>query len=94
MVVLLLAQWGLFRQFAQREVVWAYPQHFDQLVYLQESYQTYEHILDHGLITGLAEGTRVKFGHLPMNAAGATLHLQAALLYLMAGPSRLSALSL
>lgn len=93
-IALLLAQFGLWRQFALREVVWAYPPYFDQLAYLEQSYQTYERILDHGLIMGLEEGMGLRFGHLPMNAAGATLHLQAAVLYLMTGASRLCALSL
>lgn len=93
-VALLLAQFGLWRQFALREVVWAYPTNFDQLAYLEQSYQTYERILSHGLVTGLEEGMGLRFGHLPLNAAGATLHLQAAVLYLMTGASRLSALSL
>jgi hypothetical protein len=93
-IALFLAQFGLWRQFALREVVWAYPPYFDQLAYLEQSYQTYERILDHGLIRGLEEGMGLKFGHLPLNAAGATLHLQAAVLYLMTGPSRLSAISL
>ena len=93
-IVLLLAQRGLFRQFALREVVGSYPPYFDQLAYLEQSYETYQRILDHGVITGLGEGMGLKFGHLPMNAGGATLHLEAALLYLMTGPSRLSAISL
>ena len=93
-VALLAAQFGLWRQYVLREVAWAYPTNFDQLAYLEQSYQTYERILSHGLITGLEEGMGLKFGHLPMNAAGATLHLQAAVLYLMTGASRLSALSL
>ena len=93
-IALLLAQFGLWRQFVLREVAWAYPTNFDQLAYLEQSYQTYERILSHGLVTGLEEGMGLRFGHLPMNAAGATLHLQAAVLYLMMGASRLSALSL
>lgn len=93
-VLLFLAQWGLFRQFALREVVWAYPTYFDQCAYLEQSYQTYERILDHGLVHGLAEGMGLTRAALPLNAAGATLHPQAALLYLVVGPSRLSAISL
>ena len=93
-LLVLLAQFGLFRQFALREVVWSYPANFDQLAYLEQSYQTYERILDHGLIGGLQEGMGLHFGHLPLNAAGATLHLQAAVFYLMTGPSRLAALSI
>jgi len=92
--VLLLAQWGLFRQFALREVVWSYPSDYDQLAYLEQSYQTYERILEHGLVLGLEEGMGLRLGHLRMNAAGATLHLQAAVLYLLLGPSRMSALTL
>ncbi|HZU36936.1 MAG TPA: hypothetical protein VFA18_13540, partial [Gemmataceae bacterium] len=93
-VLLLLVQFGMFRQFALREVVWSYPAYNDQLAYLEQSYQTYEKILDHGLIDGVLEGMGIHFGHLRMNAAGATLHVQAAVLYLLTGPSRMSALTL
>src|SRR6185503_5867571 len=52
----LIIQWGLFYQFAQREVVWAYPTNHDQNLYLTMSYETYEQILEKGLIPGLLDG--------------------------------------
>lgn len=90
----LLAQFGLFRQFALREVVWSYPTSSDQLAYLEQSYQTYERILDHGILGGIKSGMGFGSNPVPLNAAGATLHPQAAVLYLLAGPSRFAAISL
>lgn len=90
----LLAQFALFRQFAVREVVWSYPTSSDQLAYLEQSYQTYERILDRGLVTGIKSGMGFGSNPVPLNAAGAMLHPQAAVLYLMAGPSRFAAISL
>jgi hypothetical protein len=51
--VLILAQWGMFRQFALRDVVWTYPPNNDQLNYLSWSYTSYEVMLDAGLGKGL-----------------------------------------
>src|SRR5687767_13678451 len=53
---LLIVQWGLFYQFARREVVWAYPTNHDQNAYLWTSYETHEQILAKGLIPGLLHG--------------------------------------
>jgi hypothetical protein len=85
---LLLFQYGLFRQFAQREVVWAYPFNYDQIVFLGQSYDTYEQVLARGVYDGL------KYGFYLRTPNGALLHLQAALLFLLLGASRLSALTL
>jgi len=110
----LLAQFGLFRQFALREVVWSYPTNHDQLLFLSQSYETYERILNDGLAKGLAPmtglarrthlrpspGTALLPPHLsgppdfPLSPNGAMIHLQAALLFLLLGPGRLTALSL
>lgn len=62
----LLAQFGLFRQFALREVVWSYPANHDQLLFLSQSYETYERILNDGLGKGLA----------PMMGLARRTHLQ------------------
>jgi hypothetical protein len=86
--LLLLLQFGLFFQFAHREVVWGYPTCHDQTVYLLQSYETYQHILDEDLLRGLSHGSRI-FG-----ATTAVFHLQASLLFLVLGPSRFSALVL
>ncbi len=85
---LLLFQYGLFRQFAQREVAWAYPFNYDQIVFLGQSYDTYEQVLSRGACDGL------KYGFYLRTPNGALLHLQAALLFLLLGASRLSALTL
>jgi hypothetical protein len=85
---LLLVEYGLFRQYAEWEIVWAYPFGCDQNVYLMHSYQTYERILDGGLGRGLKYGVGLPIPN------GVMLHVQASLLYLVLGPSRLSALTL
>ncbi len=84
----LLVQYGLFREFGRRELVWAYPPACDQVCYLLSSYSTFEEILRRGLAAGLWHGW--KLGH----PQGLLLHLQAALLYFVTGPGRLSALTL
>jgi hypothetical protein len=82
-----LAQYGLFRQYALREIVWAYPFGHDQTYYLSISYDTYEHILAQGLPAGLRYGVGL---HPP---TGLLLHLEAAVLYLFVGAGRLGALT-
>jgi hypothetical protein len=84
----LLLQYALFRQYALRDVVWSYPTAHDQTFFLSISYDTYEHILNQGLGEGL------KYGAGLSAPAGMLLHLQASLLYLVLGPGRLSALTL
>src|SRR5262249_42541434 len=77
LVLLLVAQYGLFRQYAEREVTWAYPGLYDQTVYLAASYETYEHILNHGLIEGTWSGLERR------SANGMLLPVQASLMYLL-----------
>src|SRR5262249_41851463 len=36
--LLLLLEYGIFRQYVQHEVAWAHPTGFDQIVYLSDSY--------------------------------------------------------
>ncbi len=86
-VLALVLQYALFRQYALREVVWSYPASHDQTFYLSISYDTYEHILNDGLFEGL------KYGFSRRAPAGMVLHVQASLLYLILGPGRLSALT-
>jgi hypothetical protein len=86
--VLLLIQFGLFYQFAQREVVWAYPTNYDQNVDLMGSYITYEHVLTDGLLSGLFSGL------LFPSPRGTMLYPQASILFLLLGPSRMTALTL
>jgi hypothetical protein len=86
--VLLAAQYGLFRQFALREVVWAYPTHFDQAAALRRSYETYERMRSDGVLAGL-------YDRLSQPApTGVLMPVEAALLFRLIGPSRLSALTL
>ncbi len=84
----IVLQYGLFREFALREVVWAYPAAHDQTQFLTDSYDIYEQILDKGLVHGLGYAL-----HLPV-PQGIILHVQASLFYLVMGPGRLSALTL
>ena len=86
--LLLLLQGVLFRQYALREVVWLFPRYFDQAVYLDLSFHSYESMLAEGFLPGLGRSLA-----LPV-ANGMLLHSQAAVLYLFVGPSRLAALAL
>jgi len=115
-VALVLAQWGMFRQFVLREVAWSYPPHHDQANFLQRSYEGYSQILNLGPRKGL--GDEIFFHRsreprlppwkveLPLRprggknpdlrgaAVGLMLPLQATLAYCLAGPGRMTALSL
>jgi len=100
-VLCLALQFALFYHRATREVTWAYPAYFDQTSYLYESYLTFDEMRQLGLIGGLRQGlhmplTEEELGHsLRMTPAqGRLMHLQAALVFLFLGPSRLSALTL
>jgi hypothetical protein len=85
--VLLILQYGLFRQYALREVVWAHPTAHDQSGYLTAAYGTYEQILEKGWLEGLSFGyDRV--------STGVVYHLQACLLFAFLGANRLAALTL
>lgn len=87
-IVLLVLQWGFFAHFAEREITWGYPTAFDQVTYLDRSYSTFDQMPSQGPLHAFLWGLR-----LPV-AQGVMLHSQAALLYLLLGPSRLSALTL
>jgi hypothetical protein len=86
--LLLLLEFGLFREFALREIVWGYPRGFDQGVYLARSYEIYEQMLSRGPRAGLVYGLALR------NPNGMMLEPQAGLIFLLLGPSRLSALTL
>src|SRR5262245_32360587 len=85
---LLLFQWALFRQYVEREIATFVPRGFDQASYLEDSYRTHEVMLSEGFVRG------VRFGLKRPLANGLLLHVQAAVLYLLFGPTRLTALSL
>ena len=85
--LLLLAEYGLFRQFALREVVWAYPTNFDQSAALRRSYETFEKVRTDGLFAGIRD-------RLSQPApTGVLMPIEAVVLYRFLGPSRLSALT-
>jgi hypothetical protein len=86
MIVLLLIQAILFCRYVQREVAPIFPTGYDQSTYLTYSYQIHEDIRSNGLLHGLCYGLNAPV------ANGVLLHLQAALIYSLIGPSRLSAL--
>ena len=76
-----------FRAYVSRELAWAYPFDYDQTKYLWISYSAFERLWLAG--AGSAVGTLLR------EAAenGPLIHIEALLLFLVAGPSRLSALS-
>jgi hypothetical protein len=84
---LLVLQYVAFVHYVQREIIWGYPALSDQIYYLQQSYDTFEQMLNHGPVHGLLFGFRLP---LPQ---GSMIHVEAAALYLILGPSRLSALT-
>ena len=86
--LLILVQACLLRQYAVREVVWFPPCHHDQAVYLGHSFRVYDAMLAQGFFGGLRYGLRMPI------ATGLLQHVQAPLLYLLFGPSRLAALAL
>jgi hypothetical protein len=88
LAVLLVLEYALFRQAALRDVVPTYPRAFDQVQYLTDSYDTYERIRQLGLGSGLVGGATLR------PPQGFFVHLEAALLFLLLGPGRLSALTL
>jgi hypothetical protein len=85
---LILLQYGAFRQRAEREVTWAYATHFDQNLLLLNSYDTFEEIRKSGVAAGLRYGLTLE------TPQGKVLPLQAAVLSLFLGASRLTALTL
>ncbi len=87
LAALILLQYGLFRQSALDNVVWAYPIGYDQAAYLTQAYETYESIKDKGLLFAMEQGLEI-----PLES-GMLIHLEASLLFLVLGPSRLSALT-
>jgi hypothetical protein len=65
-----------------------YPSNYDQIQYLTESYLAYDVIRQHGLLEGVLDVLRQP------RAQGMLLQFQAAVLFLITGPSRLAALDL
>ena len=86
-VLLLGAHWLFFAAYVRREIAWAYAPHFDQTSGLFIAYRTWEDVGPRGLLPALATTLRKS----PPN--GATVHVEAVLLFLLTGPSRLAALA-
>lgn len=84
----LVAQAFLLHTAASRDVAPFYPRGFDQVQYLTESYRAYEQIRDRGLIDGLLNTLGQP------RVQGWLVQLQAALVFVLTGPSRLAALDL
>lgn len=82
---MLILEYLLFRNYVLRELAWGYPQHFDQTVYLSESYYLYEKIL--------AGEWAAVFAFLQNASTGILLQLERAVFFLFFGASRLSALT-
>jgi len=85
--LLVCAHWLLFAQYVRREIAGSYARHFDQTTLLHLAYGTYEGIRRDGPVAELPQALR----RLP--PIGATLHLEAAFLFLLTRPSRLAALA-
>lgn len=85
---LIALQFFLITQYFQREITWGYPMSFDQLQYLERSYDTFDHVLSEGPVRGLIYGLMIPAPQ------GIMIQCQAALLFLWLGASRMSALDL
>jgi hypothetical protein len=81
-----LAQFCLFYQYVHREILWAYPAMWDQTRFLQESHDVLRAILAEGFPRGFIHA----FG--PTTPTGNLLPMEAGVLYLFFGDSRLTAL--
>src|ERR1700678_2503037 len=82
-LILLAGEFVLFRRHALNEVVWSYPGIYDQAVYLQRSYETYDATLRTGFWNGLKYGAGFDGGDTMAN--GALMHLEAAILFHVLG---------
>lgn len=87
-VVLILLEWGLFRQFVLREIAWGFPRFYDQALYLGQSYTAFARIMNDGLGAGLLKLLAAQ------QPNGILLQALASFAYLFLGASRLSALTL
>lgn len=88
--VLLLAvcgHWLLFARYVRREVAWSYPVNFDQAHLLEVAYRTHELAGREGL------GEALRYAQKSVAPTGSLLHLEAALLFWLRQPSRLTALA-
>lgn len=77
-----------FRAFVLREVAWGYPRLWDQAGVLAATYTVHHVLREHGLVGGLG------LASMWTPPQGVLLHLEAALLMRVVGPSRLAALAI
>ncbi len=83
-----LAEFALFHLTASRDHAWIFPQWYDQLQYLTEAYQGYEHAQTSGFLAGAKETLT------NTSPQGALHDFWALLLFKICGPSRSAALAL
>jgi hypothetical protein len=88
LALVLCGHWLLFAAYVRREVAWWYPPNYDQTAVLQLTYSTYEEIRRDGPWPALVHALRT------LPPTGATLHLEAAFLFVLTRPSRLAALAI
>ncbi len=88
LALLFLAQFGLFWQYAKREIVWAYPGGYDQSAYLTLDTLLYQDILHEGPLSAI----RNYLHQIP--PTGLMLPLQDSFLHFFLGPGRMSNLLL
>jgi hypothetical protein len=83
---LILLQAILYREYARRELTPFPPRNHDQVCYLYTSHEIDAQMQEHGVLAGL-------FWGLKYPATGVVLQTEAALLFQVAGPSRVTALA-
>jgi hypothetical protein len=86
LALVLCAHGLLFAAYVRREIAWTYAPHYDQTAVLQLAYNTYEEIRRDGPWPAFTHAVRT------LPPTGALLHLEAAFLFVLTGPSRLAAL--
>jgi hypothetical protein len=87
LAVLLGAEFVLFRRFVAREIAPQPPRYHDQSVYLQEAYRIYRQASEEG------GGTALRAAVERSGPTGLLFPIEGAVLCLVAGPSRVSALT-
>ncbi|MGA2261584.1 MAG: hypothetical protein ABSH28_09125 [Acidobacteriota bacterium] len=90
-IAVLLAQYLLFRSFVNRELAWTYPLHDDQVGYLTQTYGLFEALRSSHNGSALLSMLAGKWAE--RSATGVMLPVQACILFLFLGVSRLTALT-
>ena len=87
-----IVQWFLFRSFVLREISWAYPACHDQTTYLNSAYTTFEQCLGNGILSLILAPWAGHFTYAPNGIL--MQYVEAPLMFVFFGASRLVALSL